>query len=463
MTAAPGTAPGEIWDAPQAMSPLDATVSVPGSKSLTNRFLVLAALADAPVTIRGGLASRDSALMIGALDSLGIGVDASDPEVWRVMPALIAGGGRIDCGLAGTVMRFVPPLVLLADGPVSFDGDHGARVRPMGPLLDALRMLGATVDDGGTGTLPFTVTPAPEASTTSGTIFAALPANTRQMPNEVTIDASGSSQFVTGLLLVAPRLARGLTIRHVGEHLPSLPHIDMTCEALRDAGVRIDQPDQTTWVVHPGPISLGDVRVEPDLSNAGPFLAAAMVAGGTVRIPGWPSSTTQPGALFPELLSRMGARCSLVDGVLSVTGTGVIAGIEADLSGAGEITPTIAALCALADGPSQLTGIGHLRGHETDRLAAIAAEVERIGGQCLAGDDSLKFAGLPVGGLRPAVMETYHDHRMATFAAILGLAVPGLQVRDVATTAKTMPDFPQLWVGMLGGDAGHDSAHHVAH
>ena len=431
MTASPGTAPGEIWDSPQAVGPLDATVSVPGSKSLTNRFLVLAALADAPVTISGGLASRDSALMIGALDALGIGVDTADADAWIVTPGAIQGGGHVACGLAGTVMRFVPPMVLLADGPVTFDGDEGARVRPMGALLDALRALGAVVEDDGRGTLPFTVTPGPIVA------------------QEVTVDASASSQFVTGLLLVAPRLQGGLTIRHQGQHLPSLPHIDMTCAALRDAGVRVDQPDQTTWVVHPGPISLGNVRVEPDLSNAGPFLAAAMVAGGTVRIPGWPSATTQPGAMFPELLERMGARCSLADGVLSVTGTGVIAGIEADLSAAGEITPTIAALCALADGPSQLTGIGHLRFHETDRLAAIAAEVERAGGHCLAGDDSLKFAGLPLGGLKPAVMETYHDHRMATFAAILGLAVPGLQVRDVATTAKTMPDFPAMWRAML--------------
>ena len=453
MTAAPGTAPGEVWDAPQPSGPLDATVSVPGSKSLTNRFLVLAAIADAPVTVRGGLASRDSALMIAALDALGINVDVSDPDAWIVTPSFIEGGARIDCGLAGTVMRFVPPLVLLADGPVRFDGDEGARVRPMGPLLDALRTLGAKVDDEGRGTLPFTVTPEPEASTASGVIFASLPAIQPLPPSEVTIDASSSSQFVTGLLLVGARLPRGLTIRHVGEHLPSLPHIDMTCETLRSAGVRVDQPDETTWVVHPGAIHVPDVRVEPDLSNAGPFLAAALVAGGTVRIPGWPSQTSQPGALLPDLLERMGARCSLEDGVLTVTGTGAIRGIEADLSAAGEITPTIAALCALADGPSHLTGIAHLRFHETDRLAAIAAEVERIGGHCVEAEDSLKFGGMPADGLKSAVMETYHDHRMATFGAILGLAIPGLQVRDVATTAKTMPDFPQMWAEMLNPEA----------
>ncbi|MDN4490198.1 3-phosphoshikimate 1-carboxyvinyltransferase [Demequina sp. SYSU T00068] len=429
----PGTGPGQVWDAPVASGPLDATVSVPGSKSLTNRFLVLAAIAAEPVTVRGGLRSRDSDLMIGALRGLGTEVDDSGDE-WRVTPGPLRGGAHVDCGLAGTVMRFVPPLVLLADGPVSFDGDEGARVRPMGPLLDALRALGATVEDGGTGTLPFTVTPP-----------AAIPA-------EVEVDSSSSSQFVTGLLLTAPRLRHGLTVRHTGETLPSLPHIDMTCETLREAGIRVDQPDERTWVVHPGEIRPGDVRVEPDLSNAGPFMAAALVAGGTVRIPGWPDVTTQPGAYYPELLTRMGATCTLDGDVMTVSGTGRIAGIDADLSPAGEITPTIAALCALADGPSRLTGIGHLRGHETDRLAAIATEVERLGGTCHADDDSLTFGGMPAEGLAGAVMETYHDHRMATFAAIVGLAVPAVKVLDVGTTSKTMPGFPQMWVGMLGSD-----------
>ncbi|MDN4471703.1 3-phosphoshikimate 1-carboxyvinyltransferase [Demequina zhanjiangensis] len=431
-----GVGPDEVWPAPVPSGPLDATVEVPGSKSLTNRFLVLAALSNGPVHIRGGLRSRDSSLMIAALRALGVWVDDAEAE-WVVTPGPLAGGTHIDCGLAGTVMRFVPPMVLLAGArgdrrPVTFDGDEGARVRPMGPLLEALRALGATVDDDGRGTLPFTVTP---------------PATT---PAEVEVDSSASSQFVTALLLVAPRLTHGLTIRHTGETLPSLPHIDMTCETLRSAGIRVDQPDERTWIVHPGEIQLREVRVEPDLSNAGPFMAAALVAGGTVRIPGWPAHTTQPGAYYPELLTRMGATCALDGDVMTVTGDGTVHGIEADLSPAGEITPTIAALCALADGGSQLTGIGHLRGHETDRLAAIATEVERAGGRCQAGDDSLSFGGLPPAGLTPAVMETYHDHRMATFAAILGLVTPGLHVRHVGTVAKTMPDFPTMWAGMLG-------------
>lgn len=441
----PGTGPGEVWDAPthsvrHGDAPLDATVEVPGSKSLTNRFLVLAALAEAPVTMRGGLVSRDSALMIEALRALGASVDVG-ADAWTITPGPWRGGVTIDCGLAGTVMRFVPPLALLAGiggdlRPITFDGDPGARVRPMGALIDALRSLGAAVEDDGRGTLPFTVTP----PTT--------------VPNSVQVDSSASSQFVTALLLVAPRLPGGLTVRHIGEVLPSLPHIDMTCETLRSAGVRVDQPDERTWVVHPGVLSLRDVRVEPDLSNAGPFMAAALAAGGTVRIPGWPATTTQPGALYPELLERMGGRCRLDGDVMTVTGTGEVRGITADLSPAGEITPTIAALCAVASGPSTLTGIGHLRGHETDRLAAIATEVERLGGVCLAGDDSLSFGGAANPndadlGLVGGVMETYHDHRMATFAAIVGIVVPGILVKNVGTTSKTMPDFPRLWSEML--------------
>jgi len=441
----PGTGPGEVWDAPthsvpHGHVPLDATVEVPGSKSLTNRFLVLAALADAPVTMRGGLVSRDSALMIEALRALGVSVDVG-ADAWTITPGPLRGGVSIDCGLAGTVMRFVPPLALLAGlagdiRPIAFDGDPGATARPMGALIDALRALGAAVEDDGRGTLPFTVTPPTTVA------------------DAVEIDSAASSQFVTALLLVAPRLPGGLTVRHIGEVLPSLPHIDMTCETLRSAGVRVEQPDERTWVVHSGAVSLGEVRVEPDLSNAGPFMAAALAAGGTVRIPGWPAATTQPGALYPELLERMGGRCVLNGDVMTVTGTGEVRGVTADLSPAGEITPTIAALCAIASGRSELTGIGHLRGHETDRLAAIAAEVQRVGGSCEAGDDSLTFGGAPSpedasGGLSGAVLETYHDHRMATFAAIVGLVVPGIQVINVGTTAKTMPDFPRLWVEML--------------
>lgn len=431
MSALPlGIGPGEAWHAPRARGPVNATVEIPGSKSLTARYLVLAALADGPVTIRGALRSRDTDLMAAALREIGVAVDDAGTD-WTVQPAPIRGDKEIFCGLAGTVMRFVPPLALLADGPLTFDGDPAARVRPMGPLLDALRALGATVDDNGRGTLPCTVTPP------------------KDIPASVEVDASMSSQFVTAFLLVAPRLPQGLTVRHVGHRLPSLPHIDMTCENLRDAGVRVDQPDETTWVVHPGTISMGDIRVEPDLSNAGPFMAAALAAGGSVRIPHWPTHTTQPGALYPEVFTQMGATCTVDEATMTVTSDGNLRGIDVDLSRAGEITPTVAALCTLAEGPSRITGIGHLRGHETDRLAAIVQAVEAVGGQCTAGDDWLEFGGRPAAGFTGAVLESHEDHRMATFNAILGLVIDDIVVMNVGTTSKTMPDFPDMWKAML--------------
>ena len=422
--------PTEPWLSPTAHSALDATVEIPGSKSLTNRYLVLAALAASPVSVYGGLDSRDSYLMRNALRALGVHIEDSTSP-WKITPAALSGGSRIDCGLAGTVMRFIPPLVLLADSPVTFDGDKEARVRPMGPLLEALRRLGAVVDDGGRGTLPFTVEP-PE-----------------KIPSSVTVDASLSSQFVSGLLLCAPALPNGLTIYHEGRSLPSRPHVDMTCAVLRECGVNVTTPDDHTWVVPPTPLQINSVSVEPDLSNAGPFVAAALIAGGTVRIPHWPEETTQPGLLLPSILEKMGGKASRNGDILTMRGNGRILPIDVDLTPAGELTPTIAALCVLAEGPSTITGIGHLRGHETDRLAAIITEVRRLGGQCTATDDALHFEGLPAQGLRAATLESYADHRMATFGALIGLAVPGVRVTNINTTAKTLPNFPAMWAAML--------------
>ena len=443
----PGTAPltalptdDAPWAAPAAAGPLDATVDVPGSKSLTNRLLVLAALAEGPGVLRGALRSRDSDLMVAGLRALGVGVDVDGSTV-RVTPAALRGDADVDCGLAGTVMRFLPPVAALAAGTVRFDGDEGARVRPMAPVLEALRQLGVPVDDDGRGRLPFTVTGAGTAR--GGT---------------VDVDASGSSQFVSGLLLAGARFDGGLTVRHVGAHLPSLPHIEMTVLTLREVGVEVrvsglggGADDVPTWRVLPGPVAARDVRVEPDLSNAAPFLAAALVAGGTVRVPGWPAETSQPGALVPGLLERMGGRWSLDDGILAVSGDGTVHGIDVDLSPAGELAPTIAALAALADSPSRLRGIAHLRGHETDRLAALRAEIVALGGVCEETDDGLTITPAP---LHDGVWHSYADHRMATSGALVGLRVPGLEVENVSTTAKTLPGFTGLWSGMLGSTAG---------
>jgi len=421
------------WPAPVAFDALDATVVVPGSKSLTNRALPLAALAESPTTIRGALRSRDADLMIDALRALGVEVSSSDDGTTLVVtPAPLRGPAEIDCGLAGTVMRFVPPLAALADGPVRLDGDAGARLRPMGPVLAALARLGVRVtgdDDAEPSHLPVVVH---GVGTVAG--------------GEIEIDASASSQFVSALLLAAPRFGSGLTLHHVGEVLPSQPHIDMTIAALRERGVDVDDAAPGKWRVEPGPIAGGEVVIEPDLSNAGPFLAAALVAGGTVRVPHWPDTTTQPGALLPDLLALMGAEIALSDRVLEVSGSGEVRPITVDLGLAGELAPTIAALAALAPGTSRLTGIAHLRGHETDRLAALVTEIRRLGGGADELADGLEIRG---GNLQPAVVETYHDHRMATFGAIIGLAVPGIEVVDVETTGKTLPDFPRMWSEML--------------
>ena len=436
MTTAPDrTTP--LWDAPVADAPLDATVEVPGSKSLTNRLLVLAALADGEGTLRGALRSRDADLMIGALRSLGATITEGDhASTLHVTPGPLTGDTDVDCGLAGTVMRFLPHVAALADGDVRFDGDPEARVRPMLPVLAGLRSLGVQVTGAGPDLpthLPFTVR-----------------GRGRVAGGAVDVDASGSSQFVSALLLAAPRVERPLVLRHIGATLPSLPHIAMTVATLRDVGVEVDDSRDGIWQVTPGPIAARDVRVEPDLSNAAPFLAAALVAGGTVRVPGWPEQTTQPGAMVPGLLEQMGGTATVDGDVLTITGTGEIHGVDVDLHAGGELAPTFAVLAALADSPSRLRGIAHLRGHETDRLAALATEITRLGGRCEETRDGLVITPRPLHG---DVFRTYADHRMATSAALLGLRVPGLQVQDVATTAKTLPGFDAMWLRMLGRPA----------
>jgi 3-phosphoshikimate 1-carboxyvinyltransferase len=419
------------WPAPPTRGPLDAVVAVPGSKSLSNRYLVLAALAEAPSRLAGVLAARDTSAMAGALRTLGARIDEHD-DAWDVTPGALVGGTTVECGLAGTVMRFLPAVAALADGPVRFQGDAPAMARPMGPVLDALRTLGVRVDEHGeAGRLPFIVHG--RGGLAGG---------------RVDVDASGSSQFVSGLLLAAARFDEGLLIRHVGPTLPSLPHIEMTVAVLRAAGVEVDDSRPAIWHVSPGAIAGRDVRVEPDLSNAAPFLAAALVVGGTVRVPGWPTSTTQPGALLPDLLTRMGGAVRLDGDVLTASGTGAVHGIDADLRAAGELTPTIAALAALADSPTRLRGIGHLRGHETDRLAALATEITALGGRAEQASDGLVITPRPLtAGPRPWF--SYSDHRMATAGALLGLVVPGLAIDDVATTAKTLPGFVGMWQQML--------------
>ena len=417
------------WHAPTATGPVTATVTLPGSKSITNRALVLAALAEGPSTLRGVLRSRDTDLMLAAVETLGVGVhaDAGDPTTVVVTPRALH-GGTVDCGLAGTVMRFVPPVAALADGAVTVDGDEQMRARPVDTILRALADLGVAVDG---QSLPFTITG-------TGAVRGGA----------VTVDASSSSQFVSGLLLGAARFDDGITIHHVGKPVPSQPHIDMTIEMLREAGVRVDDGEANTWRVAPGPIAAVDRTVEPDLSNAAAFLAVAAATGGSLSVPHWPATTTQPGAQIVDVLGQMGATTSLTDGTLTVHGPERLSGIAADLGDIGELTPTIAALCALADSPSTLSGIAHLRGHETDRLAALTAEITALGGRCTETADGLRIEPATLHG---GTWHSYADHRMATAGALVGLVVDGVAVDDITCTSKTLPDFPAMWSAMLGG------------
>ncbi|WP_149264957.1 3-phosphoshikimate 1-carboxyvinyltransferase [Actinomadura sp. K4S16] len=415
------------WSAPVAHAPVDATVPLPGSKSMTNRALILAALAEAPACITRPLHSRDTELMADALRALGAGI-GEDGADWQVLPGRLEGPARVDVGLAGTVMRFLPPVAALASGEVAVDGDPRARERPMGPIITALRALGAEIDDGGRGALPFTVRG-------SGSVPG----------GQVVIDASASSQLVSGLLLAAPRFDKGVEVRHEGPPVPSAPHLAMTVQMLRQAGAEVETgPD--VWRVAPGPLRGGEWVIEPDLSNAAQFLGAALVTGGRVTIPGWPAETTQPGDALRGLLAAMGAEVTRGPDGLTVRGGDGFGGLDADLHEVGELTPVLAALAALAGSPSRLTGVAHLRGHETDRLAALVAEINGLGGDVRELPDGLEIRPRP---LRGGVFRTYDDHRMVMAAALLGLAVPGIEVENPDTVGKTLPNFTRQWASML--------------
>ncbi len=412
------------WAAPVASRPVTATVRVPGSKSATARALVLSGLADGPGSITGGLVARDTRLMMDGLRQLSAVVEETGPATWRVQPiSQLPDQAVVDCGLAGTVMRFLPPIAALGLGTTRFVGDPAASARPMAPLVEALIQLGARVDD---DRLPLSVTG---------------PVNGRR----VVIDASSSSQFVSALLLAAPRLPQGLDLHHRGGPLPSRPHIDMTVQALAARGVVVRQT-ATSWRVEAGPVAAREETIEPDLSTAAVFLAAALVTGGEVTVPDWPDQTSQPGALLLPLLTQMGAEVQRSSGGLTVRGGGRIAGVEVDLHQASELTPVVTALAALAEGDSLIRGVAHIRGHETDRLAALSGGITALGGDCRQTVDGLVIHPRP---LRAGLFPCFADHRLAQAGALLGLRVAGVELDDVACTSKTMPDFPQVWKAMV--------------
>jgi 3-phosphoshikimate 1-carboxyvinyltransferase len=419
------------WTAPTATGPVATTVRLPGSKSMTARALVLSALADGPSTLRTPLRARDTELMASGLRAMGSHVSTVDDNRWVVRPRPLQGPAHVDVGLAGTVMRFMPPVAGLATGPVTFDGDPHARLRPLGPLIEALRSIGVRIDASQAGGLPLTV---------YGT--------GRVTGGEVEIDASASSQLVSGLLLAGAAYERGIVVRHVGPPVPSAPHLRMTTRMLRAAGAAVDDAVPDVWVVQPGRLSGREWDIEPDLSGAAPFFAAAMVTGGQVTLLGWPRSSAQPVERVRALLHQMGGEVTLGTDGLTVRGTGVVHGLDADLSDVSELTPVLAALAALADSPSRLRGVAHIRGHETDRLAALARELSGLGAEVVESHDGLEIRPRP---LRGATFQTYDDHRLAHAAAVIGLAVPGIELNDVACTSKTLPEFPALWSSMVAG------------
>jgi 3-phosphoshikimate 1-carboxyvinyltransferase len=421
------------WLAPHRSSPFVGEVLVPGSKSLTNRALILAALGDGPSRLTRPLASRDTQLMAAALTALGATIER-DGMTWTVSPIGSAGAGAatVDCGLAGTVMRFVPLLAALGDAPVTFDGDEHARVRPMASTIATLRALGVEADDDGRGSLPFTVRP-----------------TGRVTGGPVSIDASSSSQFVSAPLLVGARLAEGLDLRHTGSSLPSMPHIEMTVAELRRRGVHIETPEPDRWIVHPGPIAALDVDIEPDLSNAGVFIAGALVTGGTVRVRSWPHDTDQAGDAWRTIVPAFGGSVDRDGDDLVFSAGPTLEGVELDLHDVGELTPVVAAMAALATTPSRLSGVAHLRGHETDRLAALVTEINRLGGDAEETDDGLLVRPRPLHG---ETFRTYDDHRMAHAAVVLGLRVPDLLVENVVTTVKTYPNFAPVWERLMTSD-----------
>lgn len=429
----PPTAAPPEWAAPTCDGGIDAEIRVPGSKSITNRAFLLAALATGPTLVRHPLDSRDARLMLGALDALGAASEPADTGVLvRPLPrGPESAGGAVSVALgnAGTVARFVPALATLGNAAVHFDGDDAIRRRPIAPLLRALTDLGADIDDGGRGAPPFTVR-----------------GHGGLRGGEVQLDSSASSQFLSALLLAGPAFEQGVTVRLVGGTPPSEPHIAMTMDLLRTFGAAPER-DGTVFHVPPGPLSCPDYTVEPDLSTAAPFLAAAALTAGTVHVPDWPTHTTQPGDWMRELLGRIGAKVDLAGGGLTITGTGSIPGMDLDLHEVGELTPVVAALLCFADGPSVIRGVAHLRGHETDRLAALATELSALGGSVTETADGLAISPAPLHG---GTFHTYEDHRLVMAGAVLGLRVPGIVVEDPATVGKTFPGFTQAWRSMVG-------------
>lgn len=402
--------------------PIDATISVPGSKSLTNRALILAAMADGVSTLHGALVADDTEAMAGAMRALGaeITLDPVETTVVGFGAAPRPGPRTIDARLSGTTARFVLPLLALGHGPYVLDGDEPLRDRPMGPTIDALRRLGAEVDDGDRpGHLPVIVS----AGSVRG--------------DGVAVDGQTSSQFTSGLLLSGASLAEGISIDLVGS-VVSRPYLDMTIEVLRAFGVEAGIEGERRLWVRSGGLRATDYAIEPDASAASYFLAATAICGGEVRIRGLGERSIQGDAKVAAVFDLMGAQVSIDNGSTTLRSTRTLSGIDVDLTDMPDMAQTIAATAPFADGPTTVRGVEVIRGHETDRIAAIVTEMRRCG---ITAEEHADGFTIHPGTPQPARIETYRDHRMAMSFALLGLRTPGIEIADPGCVAKTFPQF----------------------
>ena len=390
------------------------TVTVPGSKSLTNRALVCAALADGTSTITGALVADDTAAMSDCLRSLGASVawDGTTVTVTGLGGHIAVAEATLDARLSGTTSRFVLPLLALGAGRFTLDGEEQLRRRPMGPSLEALRHLGADVEERGEpGHLPVVV----QGPVRGG---------------EAAVRGDLSSQFVSGLLLAAPAMPDGLRVT-LRSSLVAAPFVAMTVEVMRAFGAEVDD-----LVVRPGTYRARDFQVEPDASAASYFLGAAALLGDRVTVEGLGAGSLQGDVGFAGVLERMGATVEVGDS-LTVTG-GALRGIDVDLGDMPDMAQTFAVLAACAEGPSRVRGVAVIRGHETDRITAVVNELRRVGVGAEETDDGFTIEPAP---LRPATVETYEDHRMAMSFGLLTLREPGIEIADPAVVAKTFPGF----------------------
>jgi len=409
--------------------PVDATVRPPGSKSLTNRALLAAALASGRSRLTGVLFADDTDAMLGCVEALGAGVtldrEARVVEVEGTGGRLAEGPVELHAALSGTTSRFVAATLALGAGPFRLDGGEPLRARPMGPVLDAVRQLGATVtEEGEPGHLPVTV---------SGGAVGIGPGGERPV---VALPGDISSQFVSGLLLAGACLPGGLRVELTTDPV-SRPYLDMTVAVMAAFGAHAHADGPRAYVVEPGGYRPADYHVEPDASAASYLFAVAAVCGGRVRVEGLGEASLQGDVRFVDHLEAMGCTVRRAADAIEVEG-GPLHGIEADFEPISDTAQTVAAVATFAEGPTRITGIGFIRRKETDRIAAVVTELQRAGVSAVEEDDGFTVTPAPI---RPAVIRTYDDHRMAMSFTLLGLRTPGIEIADPGCVAKTFPDF----------------------